>query len=153
MAKEEGINTGVKHIIENLEKSLQQIEKAERLQVELTKAYRVPYPVPFKYNLAVAAMLYILYKQGMSYGGGLLLAWLGWQICINGIYFTYRLYRKMPQIAQWKSEANINVEALEKNCIVPQQYWYSNAIQHFIQYLESGQAKTIEECIAIYEED
>lgn len=153
MTKEEGTRDGAKSMIKSLEVSLQQIEEIERLQWELRKAYKVPYPVPFKYNLAATVMLYIVFKQGMPYGGWILLGWLGWQICINGIYFMFQLYKKMPQIAQWKDKVNTNLEQLETNCVVPQKYWYSNAIQHFVKYLELGKAKTIEECIEIFEED
>lgn len=153
MTKKVGPKADIKQIMEDLEISLQQIQEIEKLQVQLRQAYRVPYPVPFKFNLAVTVILYILYKQGMPYGQWLLLAWLGWQVCVNGIYFTFKLYKKMPQIAQWKNKINLNIEALEKDCIVPQQYWYTHAIQHFIQYLKSGKAKNLEECISIYEED
>ena len=153
MTDEKNNKVDIKQSIKSLEKSLKQIEETEVCQQQLIKSYKVPYPVPIKYNLAASAILYILFKQGMPYGGWLILAWFGWQICINGIYFGFKLYKKRPQIAQWKSRVNLNIEELQKTCIVPQKYWYSNAVQYFIRSLKSGKAKTIEECIALYEED
>ncbi|WP_090548774.1 hypothetical protein [Natronincola ferrireducens] len=153
MEKSTKENLEIKEMIEALETSLHQVAEAEGLQGEIHRAYRVPYPIPIKYNVLVGFILYMLYRNGLALGGWLLLGWFGWQICVNVVYFMLQLYRKMPEIARWKDKVNTNIEELEKTCIVPQKYWYSSALQHFIKYLKSGRAKTIQQCIEIYEED
>ncbi|SES81534.1 hypothetical protein SAMN05660297_00575 [Natronincola peptidivorans] len=143
----------IKEAIKNLEEALVYIEETEELQRKVHQAYKVPYPVPFKYNLAVGVILYLVYSQGMPFGGLVIIGWFGWQVAVNGIYFMFQLHKKMPNIAKWKDKVNTNIEKLEEKCMAPQKYWYSNAMDHFIKYLKSGRAKTIEECIQLYEED
>ncbi|MCC5909288.1 MAG: hypothetical protein JJT76_02470 [Clostridiaceae bacterium] len=137
-----------KQLVRNLEETLAWVEETEELQKKIREAYRVPYPISFKVNVLAVILLYMLYKNSGAIGGILLMGWIGWQLAVNVIYHMVRLRQRMPDIVRWKDTVNLNLEKLESHSAVPQKYWYSLAVQHFIKSIMQGDGDTIEECIA-----